>query len=592
MKRPWHIAAAFGASLLLLLAATAWMSWTTLRLDRAEAIARAQAAIEENIRLALWRMDSTLTPIISQERAQPYFAYSAFYPAEAAYARMFSDLELGEVLIPSPLLTPPSPYVLLHFQFDQSGGATSPQVPVGRLRQLASPAYVTTGQVALAEERLATLHARVTFGTLLAALPPPAEVGPPIAPRPIVAQVPQTAQQTEQTDEPRQVQSRRNSAEYQARSQQFQQAVPQQFVGNALVRPTAAVREGVFEPRWVDGELLLARRVAVNGTEYVQGVWLDWGSLRKWLLDSVADLLHEADLQPAPVGDEATHQRLLAGLPVQLVAQMPATSAAGARPEFWLPLLVAWGCVALAAVAVGALLTGTVTLSERRAAFVSAVTHELRTPLTTFRLYSEMLSTGMVTDDAVRARYLETLNNEAVRLSHLVENVLAYARLERRRVPAPCTPISVADLLRRVTTRLRERAARADMQLKVENGATDHGLLADSAAVEQILFNLLDNACKYAATAQDRRIHLSVEAGGDAVWLRVRDHGPGIARSKRRQLFTPFHKSATEAADTALGVGLGLALSRRLARAMGGELTFEPACEGACFVLRLQGAPA
>ena len=72
-------------------------------------------------------------------------------------------------------------------------------------------------------------------------------------------------------------------------------------------------------------------------------------------------------------------------------------------------------------------------LSERRGAFVSAVTHELRTPLTTLRMYTEMLADGMVPDEPRRRSYLQTLRAEADRLGHLVENVLAYSRLERNR---------------------------------------------------------------------------------------------------------------------------------------------------------------
>ena len=79
------------------------------------------------------------------------------------------------------------------------------------------------------------------------------------------------------------------------------------------------------------------------------------------------------------------------------------------------------------------LLAGVVALSERRAAFVSSVTHELRTPLTTFRMYADMLARGMVPDAERRQQYLETLRTEAERLTHLVENVLSYARLERGR---------------------------------------------------------------------------------------------------------------------------------------------------------------
>jgi len=98
---------------------------------------------------------------------------------------------------------------------------------------------------------------------------------------------------------------------------------------------------------------------------------------------------------------------------------------------------------------------------------------------------------------------------------------------------------------------------------------------ADPAAVEQILFNLVDNACKYAGASGDRRIHLEAARRGGRALLRVRDHGPGVNADVAGRMFRPFSRSAAEAAGSAPGVGLGLALSRRLARDMGGELRLE-----------------
>src|SRR6185503_14650345 len=105
----------------------------------------------------------------------------------------------------------------------------------------------------------------------------------------------------------------------------------------------------------------------------------------------------------------------------------------------------------------------------------------------------------------------------------------------------------------------------------------------------QILFNLVDNACKYAApSATERLIHLEAFPDAKAVMLRVRDHGQGISAQAARRLFRPFSKSADEAAHSAPGVGLGLALCRRLSRTMGGDLQFDGrVVGGACFVLRL-----
>ena len=85
MFRPWHIWTAFGACLAVAFLSLVWVSKGAPRLDRNEQLARKTADREETEQLALWRLDSALTPIVSQESAQPYFAYQAFSPAERAY---------------------------------------------------------------------------------------------------------------------------------------------------------------------------------------------------------------------------------------------------------------------------------------------------------------------------------------------------------------------------------------------------------------------------------------------------------------------------------------------------------------------------
>ena len=106
-----------------------WLSATALRLDRAEIESRRQAVVEEKVRLALWRMDSALAPMVAQESARPYFAYLAYFPADRSFNRMFNTRTKGETLIASPLLMETPPRILLHFQFDEAGNLTSPQLP-------------------------------------------------------------------------------------------------------------------------------------------------------------------------------------------------------------------------------------------------------------------------------------------------------------------------------------------------------------------------------------------------------------------------------------------------------------------------------
>jgi signal transduction histidine kinase len=353
------------------------------------------------------------------------------------------------------------------------------------------------------------------------------------------------------------------------------------------VAPAASVRFARLEPLWLGSELVLARRVLVGERLLVQACWLDWPGLRASLLASIHDLLPSARLEPAGDGDDPA--RRLAALPVKLV---PGPALAAPAPSFEgerLPMGVAWGLAVLALAASGALLLGLTTLGERRAAFTSAVTHELRTPLTTFRMYADMLAEGMVPRGRER-EYLDTLRREAERQAHLVENVLAYSRLERGRYTAARETLPLGELIAGLRETLRAQAERAGMTLVAPDAGEWEAaeVVADRSAVERVLFNLVDNAGKYARVAADRRVHLECRVEPRAIVLSVRDHGPGVSPREARRLFRPFHKSARDAAQSAPGVGLGLALSRRLARAIGGDLRLESTPgEGATFALRL-----
>ena len=110
--------------------------------------------------------------------------------------------------------------------------------------------------------------------------------------------------------------------------------------------------------------------------------------------------------------------------------------------------------------------------------------------------------------------------------------------------------------------------------------------------VGQILTNLVDNACKYAAGGTDAKLEVRALRRGPLLVLRFQDHGPGISGDERRRLFRPFHKSAARAAGGVPGVGLGLPLSRRLARSMGGDLRLTDSGPrgGAAFELSLRRA--
>ncbi|HYC78665.1 MAG TPA: HAMP domain-containing sensor histidine kinase, partial [Planctomycetota bacterium] len=258
-------------------------------------------------------------------------------------------------------------------------------------------------------------------------------------------------------------------------------------------------------------------------------------------------------------------------------------------------LAAAWGAVGLAVVGGAALLVAAHRLGERRGRFVSAVTHELRTPLTTFRLYADLLADARDGDSGRRADYVATLQTEAARLARVVEGVLLYARLEEGAARARRERVDAAELVERALAPSTRRAAEAGFELEVDVESMRGVVVdADPQAVEQILLNLVDNACKYAAAAPSRRIMIDGVAEARAVRIRVADEGPGVPAGQESAIFRPFRRAATHAVEATPGAGLGLALARGLARAGGGALRLLPrrAEGGACFELALPRAGA
>lgn len=633
MRRPWQIWLGYFLCLAVVLPAMGWLTHQTLEADRAEWQARLAAEREEAIGSVLWQMDTELTTLLAQEATRPHFVYSPFYTAPAVVLESRERNETREEAsspgagldwvaqqLPSPLLTQPSPYVLLHFQLAPDGNLTSPQAPTGLQCQAAIDNGTPLQSIQNSNARLAALGGDLSYERVVALLPserlPQVGIGQWQVSAGLVAQKPaQIVGNTldygfvqdelqEQTTEGSDVELARGQSivpirsrrggDLQDRNRAYQQAAQRQAIEQRLNYNSGPaqlryVSEGVSQPIWLGKHLLLARRVKVGEDEVVQGCWLDWPKIRNELIDRYDELLPGIALEPVQRDMDRQQikvSRLLATLPAQLVVPeyppvaQPFSPLKGA-------LVVAWGMLALAALAVAILLQGVITLSERRGAFVSAVTHELRTPLTTFRMYAEMLAENMVPTAEHRQKYLDTLRVEADRLSHLVENVLAYARLERGRHARRREPTSLAAIVEHLHDRLQERADQAEMKLVVQ--ASDRTTIqTDPAAVEQILFNLVDNACKYAAAAAQRQIELQVSATARHAVLRVRDHGPGIDTRAARRLFRPFSKSVHDAACSAPGVGLGLALSRRLAQQLGGRLVLETTDGlGATFALYL-----
>ncbi len=574
--RSWSIFAVCAA---LLVAGLFWMTRFLHELDTENAWARAKARHQVAINKALWLMDSWLAPQLAKEAARPYFEYQSYYPQQKAYTKILGAIRPGEILTPSPLLTFESKTFVLHFQMAANAPLSSPQVPTGNQADLTEGTFGAEFDLETKRKRLLAFDAllkRLRFDL-----------------REAYAGLAQDWNVEGQVKEQRKVQ------EFVSRSKSMQEARQSALNGipwnPKLPLSSERVLQGPLLPMWIGADdqaasaLIFVRQVLIQKKSIYQGFLVDWEVLRKQLLVLAKDLFGDAQLRlrRSTRKDAAIGEQMLAMVPARFDAIRPKRVQV-LRSTTLLVLGVAWLLLLVTLSAVAFSLHRTIQHGERRARFASAVTHELRTPLTTFRMYSEMLAADMVTEPSQRKQYLETLTSEADRLSRLVENVLSYARIEEGRFTSHPVTLRLSELMERIQPILTQRTKESPLLLQASI-PRDAEIRVDVDAVTQILFNLVDNACKYARDAKDKAIDLVVECSSDFVTFRVADHGPGIPEREKRRIFRPFDRiEDAHSAESESGVGLGLALARGLAEDLGGSLSLdEERRDGAAFVLTL-----
>ena len=226
--------------------------------------------------------------------------------------------------------------------------------------------------------------------------------------------------------------------------------------------------------------------------------------------------------------------------------------------------------------------------AAQKTSFVANVSHEFKTPLTTIRLYAELLEQGRVRDAAQGGDYLRTIGRETQRLARLVNNALDFSRLEQGKKRYARENFDLGDELARLLETHAPRVAEAGLKLQRELPAEPIAVTTDRDALEQIVINLLDNACKYAAAGGEVTVSCARgPKGGKEV--RVADRGPGVPAEHRERIFEKFHRVDDALTAEKGGAGLGLSIARQLARGLGGELRYAPrAGGGAEFILSLR----
>ena len=207
--------------------------------------------------------------------------------------------------------------------------------------------------------------------------------------------------------------------------------------------------------------------------------------------------------------------------------------------------------------------------------FVANVSHELRTPLTAVKGTVETLRDGAVDDPEVRDRFLATVESETDRLIRLVNDLLLLSRADSEALNLQLGEVDLDGLIPLTVAKLLPAAERhgVEIKAKVESGCP--AVWADRDRIEQVLFNLLDNAIKYSQPENTVIASAQRDPAGTWVVVEIADQGVGIPTSELPFVGQRFYRADKARSRTRGGSGLGLAIARALVEAHGGELWLE-----------------
>lgn len=212
-------------------------------------------------------------------------------------------------------------------------------------------------------------------------------------------------------------------------------------------------------------------------------------------------------------------------------------------------------------------------LENVRKEFVANVSHELRTPLSLIKGYVETLLDGAKDDPVLAARFLQTIERHADRLTFLIDDLLAISRLEAGHVAYNIQTVVLRRQVEQVRSELEVRALERQVRL-VNDVPDDLWVRADGDRLQQVLLNLIDNAIKYGRTGGTVRVGVGAVTDSMVEGL-VADDGPGIPPEAQPRVFERFYRVDRARSREQGGTGLGLSIVKHIIQAHGGEVDVE-----------------
>ena len=202
---------------------------------------------------------------------------------------------------------------------------------------------------------------------------------------------------------------------------------------------------------------------------------------------------------------------------------------------------------------------------------ISEMVHELRTPLTSIVAYSELLMRDDLNPDQLRS-FVTTINQEASRLTHMINDFLDLARLQSGRIRMAHQPVDIGELVRECCAVMQPQADQRNVRLEAEMTGELPALQGDRNRLKQVVMNLISNAIKY--NRPEGRVSAEARDVDGCIQLIIADTGRGIPEKDLPHIFDKFYRVA-DSEGWASGTGLGLSITREIVDAHGGRIDVE-----------------
>lgn len=205
-------------------------------------------------------------------------------------------------------------------------------------------------------------------------------------------------------------------------------------------------------------------------------------------------------------------------------------------------------------------------LDEYRKNFISNISHDFRSPLTSIKGYIEAMMDGTIPVEK-QEKYLNIVLSETKRLTKLTTGLLELNSFDTYGPVLKKKEFDVVSSIRATMNTFEGTCEKKSIFLYMSCPAEDTRVYADQTKIEQVIYNLVDNAIKF--SPKDSTIHVTITEKKDKLFISVRDEGPGIEADKQKHVWERFYKSDTSRGRDKQGTGLGLSITKEIIKAHG-----------------------